>query len=156
MQIRWLGLKRNSGGAHRRDKSGEVVLELVVGEVPASGDGDEVADGDQQTTGISKTWSSRTCASRGDGDVRLESAAASAIVGELGKLQQKGEVKGHSMRQREGSRLGGSGSEGMLHRADAVENRRRVCTVSGERFGQPGGFVCGERGEGRERGVGAL
>jgi hypothetical protein len=47
MQIRWLGLERNSGGAHRRDKSGEVVLELVVGEVLASGDGDEVADGVQ-------------------------------------------------------------------------------------------------------------
>jgi hypothetical protein len=47
MQIRWLGLERNSGGAHRRDKSGEVVLKLVVGKVLASGDGEEVADGVQ-------------------------------------------------------------------------------------------------------------
>jgi hypothetical protein len=82
-------LKRNRGDAHRRDKSGEVVLELVVGGVPASGDGDEVADGIQQATEISKTWSSLTCASRDDGDVRLESAAASAIVGVLEKLQQR-------------------------------------------------------------------
>jgi hypothetical protein len=80
-------LERNRGDAHRRDKSGEVVLELVVGEVLASGDGDGVADGDQQTTGISKTWSSTTCASRGDGDVRLETMAASAIVGVLEELQ---------------------------------------------------------------------
>jgi hypothetical protein len=89
MQIRWLGVERNSGGAHRRDKSGEVVLELVVGEVLASGDGDGVADGAQQTTAISKTWSSTTCASRGAGEVRLESSAASAIVGVLEKLQQR-------------------------------------------------------------------
>jgi hypothetical protein len=53
MQIRWLGVERNSGGAHRRDKSGEVVLELIVGEVLASGDGDEVADGVQWGTEIS-------------------------------------------------------------------------------------------------------
>jgi hypothetical protein len=33
-------------------RSGEVVLELVVGEVLASGDGDEVADEVQQTTAI--------------------------------------------------------------------------------------------------------
>jgi hypothetical protein len=39
-------VKRNRGDAHRRDKSGEVVLWLVVGEVLASGDGDGVADGD--------------------------------------------------------------------------------------------------------------
>jgi hypothetical protein len=82
-------VERNSGGAHRRDKSGEVVLELVVGEVLASGDGDEVADGVQQATEISKTWSSLTGASRGDGDARLESTAASAIVGVLERLQQR-------------------------------------------------------------------
>jgi hypothetical protein len=45
----------------------------------------------------------------------------------------------------------GSRSEGRLHRADAVENRRRVCTVSGEEFRQPGGFFCREKREGRER-----
>jgi hypothetical protein len=56
-------LERNSGDAHRRDKSGEVVLELIVGEVLASGDGDEVANGVQQVTEISKMWSSLTGAS---------------------------------------------------------------------------------------------
>jgi hypothetical protein len=60
------------------------------------------------------------------------------------------------MRQREGRRFGESRSEGRLHRADAVENRRRVCTFSGERFGQPCGVFFGEKREGRERGVGAL
>jgi hypothetical protein len=80
-------LERNSGDAHRRDKSGKVVLELVVGEVLASGDGDEVADGVEWTTVISKTWSSLTGASRGVGDERLETTAASVVVGVLEKLQ---------------------------------------------------------------------
>jgi hypothetical protein len=44
---------------------------------------------------------------------------------------------------------GESRSEGRLHRVDANENRRRVCTVSGEEFHQPGGFET--RGEGRRR-----
>jgi hypothetical protein len=66
-----------------------VVLELVVGEVLASSDGDEVTDGVQQTTAISKTWSSLTGASRGVGDARLESTAASAIVGVLEKLRKE-------------------------------------------------------------------
>jgi hypothetical protein len=55
------------------------------------------------------------------------------------------------VRQREGRAIGESRSEGRLHRADAVKNRRRVCTVSGEEFHQPGGFVCREKREG-ERG----
>jgi hypothetical protein len=66
-----------------------VVLELVVGEVPASGDGDEVADEVQQTTAISNSWSARTCASRGDGVARLETTAASVIVGALEILREK-------------------------------------------------------------------
>jgi hypothetical protein len=69
--------------------SGEAVLELVVGEVPASGDGDEVADEVQQTTAILNPWSLTTGFSRGDGDARLETTAASVIVGELEMLQQR-------------------------------------------------------------------
>jgi hypothetical protein len=69
--------------------SGEAELELVVGEVPASGDGDEVADEVQQTTAISNPWSLTTGVSRGDGDARLETTAASVIVGELKMLQQR-------------------------------------------------------------------
>jgi hypothetical protein len=45
--------------------------------------------------------------------------------------------------------IGESRSEGRLHRADAVENRRRVYTVFGEEFHQPGGFE--PRGEERRR-----
>jgi hypothetical protein len=52
------------------------------------------------------------------------------------------------VRQREGRAIGESRSEGRLHSADAVEIRRRVCTVSGERFGQP----CGVFSEGKGRG----
>jgi hypothetical protein len=66
-----------------------VVLEFVVGEVLASGDGDEVADEVQQTTAISKSWSARTCTSRGDGEARLETTAASVIVGVLKILREK-------------------------------------------------------------------
>jgi hypothetical protein len=69
--------------------SGEMVLELVVGEVPASGDGDEVADKVQQTTAISNPWSLTTGVSRGDDDARLETTAASVIIGELEMLQQR-------------------------------------------------------------------
>jgi hypothetical protein len=61
----------------------------VDGELLMNGDGEEVADGVQQTTEISKTWSLLSEASRGEGDVRLESSAASAIVGVLEKLQQR-------------------------------------------------------------------
>jgi hypothetical protein len=44
MQIRWLEMERNSGEAHRRDKSGEVV-EVVDGELaPVTDVGDGVAD----------------------------------------------------------------------------------------------------------------
>jgi hypothetical protein len=66
-----------------------VVLEFVVGEVPASGDGDEVVDEVQRTTAISNPWSLTTGASRGDGDARLEMTAASVIIGELEMLQKK-------------------------------------------------------------------
>jgi hypothetical protein len=70
-------------------RSGEVVLELVVGEVLASGDGDEEGEKVQKTTAISKSWSAWTCASRGDGEARLETTAASVIVGVLEILQEK-------------------------------------------------------------------
>jgi hypothetical protein len=84
------GADGQRGIAHRRDGfSGEVALELVVGEVLASGDGDEVVDEVQQTTAILKSWSARTCASRGDGEARLETTAASVIVGVLELLREK-------------------------------------------------------------------
>jgi hypothetical protein len=66
-----------------------VVLELVVGEVLASGDGDEVADEVEQTMAISNSWSLMTCASRGDGVVLLETTAASVVVGVLEILREK-------------------------------------------------------------------
>jgi hypothetical protein len=70
-------------------RSGEVVLELVVEEVLASGDGDEVVDKVQKTMAISKSWSAWTCASRGDSEARLETTAASVIVGVLEILREK-------------------------------------------------------------------
>jgi hypothetical protein len=70
-------------------KSGEVV-QVVDGELALVTDvGDGVADEVQQTTAISNPWSLMTGASRGDGDARLESTAASVIVGELEMLQQR-------------------------------------------------------------------
>jgi hypothetical protein len=45
-----------------------VVLLLDGGEVLTSGDGDEVADGIQETMAVSNPWSATTCASRGDGE----------------------------------------------------------------------------------------
>jgi hypothetical protein len=60
------------------------------------------------------------------------------------------------MRQREVRVIGESRSEGRLHRADAVENRRRVCTFSGERFGQPCGVFSEGKGWSERRGAGAL
>jgi hypothetical protein len=59
------------------------------GELRVINGGGKYVDGDQQATEISKTWSTRTCASRGDGDVRLETTAASVVVGVLEKLQQR-------------------------------------------------------------------
>jgi hypothetical protein len=60
--------------------------------------GEEYVDGVQQATAISKTWSSTTCASRGDGEVRLETTAASVVVGVLEKLQQRARKGCQSMR----------------------------------------------------------
>jgi hypothetical protein len=110
------------GIAHRRDGfSGEVVLKFVVGEVPASGNGDEVADEVQRTTVISNPWSLTTRVSRGDGDARLEITAASVIVGELEMLQMKAGQRCYSMRPREGRRLGGLRGKG---EASPRRNRR--------------------------------
>jgi hypothetical protein len=89
-----------------------VVLELVVGEVLASGDGDEVVDKVQKTTTISKSWSSMTCASRGDGVARLETTAASVVVGVLEILREKAGQGCYSTRPREGEKLGGSRGKG--------------------------------------------
>jgi hypothetical protein len=70
-------------------RSGEVV-QVVDGELaPVTDVGDEVADEVQQTTAISNSWSARTCASRGDGVARLETTAASVIVGVLEILREK-------------------------------------------------------------------
>jgi hypothetical protein len=70
-------------------RSGEVV-QVVDGELaPVTDVGNGVADEVQQTTVISNPWSLTTGASRGDGDARLESTAASVIVGELEMLQQR-------------------------------------------------------------------
>jgi hypothetical protein len=70
-------------------KSGEVV-QAVDGELaPVTDVGDGVADKVQQMTAIPNPWSLMTGASRGDGDARLESTAASVIVGEHEILQQR-------------------------------------------------------------------
>jgi hypothetical protein len=70
-------------------RSGEVV-QVVDGELaPVTDVGDGVADEVQQTTAISNSWSARTCASRGDGEARLETTAASVIVGVLELLREK-------------------------------------------------------------------
>jgi hypothetical protein len=59
------------------------------GELRVINGGGKYVDGDQQATEISKTWSSTTCASRGDGKARLEMTAASVNVGVLEMLQQR-------------------------------------------------------------------
>jgi hypothetical protein len=58
--------------------------------------------------------------------------------------------------QREGRRIEESRSEGRLHRVDTDEIRRRVCTVSGKEFHQPGGSESRGEGRRRERGCWAL
>jgi hypothetical protein len=89
-----------------------VVLELIIGEVPASGNGDEVADKVQQTMAISNPWSLTAGASRGDGDAQLETRVASVLVGELKILREKAGRGYQSMLHREGRRLGGSRGKG--------------------------------------------
>jgi hypothetical protein len=66
--------------------------------------GKEVVYGVQQTTAISNLWSSMTCVSRGDDEVRLEATAASVVVGELEKLREKAGQGYQSTFQREGRR----------------------------------------------------
>jgi hypothetical protein len=63
---------------------------VVDGELaPVTNVGDGVGDGAQQMTVTSNPWLLTTGASRGDGEARLETTAASVIVGELEKLQEK-------------------------------------------------------------------
>jgi hypothetical protein len=82
---------------------------VVDGELaPVTNVGDGVVDDVQQMTVTSNPWSLMTGASRGDGEVRLEATAASVVVGELGKLHEKGGTKYHSTLQREGRRRGSS------------------------------------------------
>jgi hypothetical protein len=45
-----------------------MVLELNGGEVSASGNGDEAAEGVQKTMAVSNPCLAMTCASRGDGE----------------------------------------------------------------------------------------
>jgi hypothetical protein len=130
---------------------------MVDGELaPVTNVGDGGVDGVLQAMEISNPWSSTTGASRGDGEVRLETTTASVVVGELEKLQEKEGQWCHSMRQREGRIIGESRSEGRLHRVDTNEIRQRVCTVSGEEFHQPGGSESRGEGRRRERGCWAL
>jgi hypothetical protein len=103
--------------------SGGVVLVLDGGEVPTSGDGDEVADGVQQTMALSNPWSAMTCASWGDGERWLEATAASVVVGVLEKLREKAGQGYHSTRQREGRRR-----DQRRERGDAYPCRNRPRT----------------------------
>jgi hypothetical protein len=60
---------------------------VVDGELaPVMTVGDGVVDGVLWMTANSNPWSLMTGASRGDGDARLETTAASVIVGELEML----------------------------------------------------------------------
>jgi hypothetical protein len=63
-------------------------------------------------TVISNPWSLTTGASRGDGDARLETMAASVLIGELEILQEKVGRGYQSTLHREGRRLGGSRGKG--------------------------------------------
>jgi hypothetical protein len=156
MQIRWLEMERNSGGspAWKVFRRGAQVVDGELAPVTDVGDG--VADGVEQTMAISNSWSAMTGASRGDGGARLETTAASVIVGVLETLREREGQGCYSTRQREGRRLGGSRGKG---KAEPRRNQR--CTAaapagSGEEIEQPGGFFFGEKREGRERGAGAL
>jgi hypothetical protein len=86
-----------------------VDVQVVDGELaPVMNVGDGVVDGVLQMTETSNPWSSTTGTSLGDGEVRPEATAASVVVGELGKLREKGGANYHSTLQREGRRRGGS------------------------------------------------
>jgi hypothetical protein len=99
---------------------------VVDGELaPVMNVGDGVGDGAQRTTVTSSLWSSMTGASRGDGDVWLETTAASVIVGELEKLQEKAR-KTIARRPRERGEGGGARDEkGKLHRIGIDGDWRR-------------------------------
>jgi hypothetical protein len=99
---------------------------VVDGELaPVMNVSDGVVDGVLQTTETLNPWLSTTGTSLGDGDARLEATAASVVVEELEKLQEKAWQWCHSTRQREGRRIGESRSEGRLHcvRIDDVWRR---------------------------------
>jgi hypothetical protein len=88
--------------------------------------------------------------------VRLETTAASVVVGVLEKLQQRARKGCQSTRQREGRRFGGSREKGGLNRIGIQRCTAAAPAGFGDEIEQPGGFVCGEKRKGRERGVGAL
>jgi hypothetical protein len=112
--------------------------------------------GVQQRAAVSILWTATTCASRGDDEVRLESAAASVVVGELEILREKAGQGYQSMLQREGRRRGSSRGEG---EASPRRNRRRLAAEpasSGERFEQPGGVFSEGKGRSERGKCGAL
>jgi hypothetical protein len=129
--------------------SGEVV-QVVDGELaPVTIVSDGVVDGVPRTTANSNPWSLTTGASRGNGDARLETTAASVIIGELKMLQGKVGQWCYSTRPREGRRLGGSGGKG-----EAGPRRNRRCLAmapvsSGDEIEQPGGVFCRGKREGK-------
>jgi hypothetical protein len=119
-------------------------------------DGEEYADGVQQTTATSNLWSSTTGASRGDSERWLESTAASVVDGELEKLREKVGQGYQSTLQREGRKRGNSRGEG-----EASPHRNRRCLAvetasSGERFEQPGGVFSEGKGRSGRGECGAL
>jgi hypothetical protein len=105
-------------------RSGEVIQVVDSELAPVTDVGDGVADEVQHTTVISNPWLLMTGASRGDGDARLESTAASVIVGELEILREKAGQGCYLMRPRGGRRLGGSRGKG-----EAGPRQNRRCLV---------------------------
>jgi hypothetical protein len=79
---------------------------------------DGVVDEVQKMMATSNLWSSMTGASRGDGEVRLESTAATVVVGGLEKLREKvGQAINRCSRER-GEGGGACGEKGRLHHVE--------------------------------------
>jgi hypothetical protein len=114
---------------------------------------DGVVDDVLQATVISNLWSATSISSSNGDEVRLETTTASAVVGELEKLQEKAGQRCHSTRQREGRRLGGSRGKG---EAGPRRNRRRLAAApvsSDDEIEQPGGVFYRGKREGKGEGV---
>jgi hypothetical protein len=86
---------------------------------------DGVVYGAHRTMANSNPWSLTAGASRGDGEVRLETTTASVVVGESEKLQGKA-GKTITRRPRERGEGGGArGETGMLHHVGINGDWRR-------------------------------